>query len=177
MVVNVTEWASMWKGPSTSSGRLVKVPVGSIVTSCVGTTGGFILCEYKSGKKVYSGYMSTSYLKKANYSASTKNTSIKPMAGTTVNGISMAVVNCTDWVSLREKASASSARLARVPLGTTVTECIQVSDAFIYCHYRGLYGYIQAQYLSDPRRKTTLPRSCPPPSLNGTAATTSNPGT
>ena len=157
MVVNVTEWASMWKGPSTSSGRLVKVPVGSIVTSCVGTTGGFILCEYKSGKKVYSGYMSTSYLKKANYSASTKNTSIKPMAGTTVNGIAMAVVNCTDWVSLREKASASSARLARVPLGTTVTECIQVSDAFIYCHYRGLYGYIQAQYLSDPRRKTTLP--------------------
>ncbi len=156
MVVNVTEWVSMWDSPSTSSKRVAKVPVGTIVTSCVGTTGGFILCEYKTGKKTYKGYISTSYLKKANYSVSTRNTSLKPIAGSTINDISMTVVNCTDWVSLREKASASASRLARVPLGTKVEHCVQVSDSFIYCGYRGIYGYIQAQYLSDPTHRVPV---------------------
>ena len=150
MVVNVEEWTSMWDQPSTSGKRVVKVPVGSIVTSCVGTTGSFILCEYTSGKKVYKGYISTSYLKKANYSASTQNQNVKPIDDTDIDGISMVVVNCNDWVSLREKASASSARLAKVPLGTQVDNCVQVSEGFVYCSYRGVYGYIQAQYLSEP---------------------------
>ncbi|MBQ6232486.1 MAG: SH3 domain-containing protein [Clostridia bacterium] len=150
MVVNVEEWASMWDSPSTKSTRVTKVPVGSIVTSCVGTTGGFILCEYKNGRKTYKGYISTSYLKKANYSASTQNSKATPIEGSSVDGITMTVTNCNDWVSLREKASASSARLAKVPLGATVDQCIQTSDSFIYCHYRGIYGYIQSQYLTAP---------------------------
>ena len=153
MVINVTEWASMWSSPSTSSGRVAKVPVGTIVTSCVGTTGDFTYCEYKNGKKTYTGYISNSYLKKANYTVSTKNTSLTPIAGSSINGISMNVVNCDDWVSLREKASSSSSRLAKVPAGTQVDDCVQVSDSFVYCCYRGVYGYIQTQYLSDPLHK------------------------
>ena len=149
MVVNVTEWASMWSEPSTSSTRVVRVPVGSIVTSCVGTTGGFILCEYTSGKKVYKGYISTSYLKKANYNATKQDQKAVANAMTEATGLEMIVVNCNDWVSLREKASASAARLAKVPLGAKVENCVQYNADFVYCSYRGLYGYIQAQYLSE----------------------------
>ena len=35
-----------------------------------------------------------------------------------------------------------------MPLGAQVTDCVQVSDDFIYCHYNGLWGYIQVEYLS-----------------------------
>ncbi len=150
MVVNVEEWTSMWESPDSGSKRIVKVPVGTIVTCCVRNGGNYTYCEYKSGKKTYTGWISNSYLKKANYNASKQDTKVKPAADTEVNGISMIVVNCTDWVSLREKASASAARLAKVPLGTQVDNCVQVSDSFIYCSYKGLYGYIQSQYLADP---------------------------
>ncbi|MBQ7519315.1 MAG: SH3 domain-containing protein [Clostridia bacterium] len=148
MVVNCSEWVSMREGPDPSSKQLVKVPLGAIVTSCVAYLDSYILCEYKS----YKGYISTTYLKKANYSASSQDQSVvnksegkyPPITGP------MVVVNCNDWVSLREKASTSAARLARVPLGAQVTGCVQVSDSFIYCSYGGLWGYIHVDYLSEP---------------------------
>ena len=149
MVVNVTDWASMWEYADSSSARVAKVPVGTIVTSCVRISDSYIYCEYTTGKKVYQGFISRSCLKAANYSASTKNSKVSTI-NPAINGIPMTVVNCESWVSLREKASTSAARLARVPLGTQVDECIQVSDDFIYCRYHGLYGYIQFQYLSSP---------------------------
>ena len=150
MVINVSEYASMWDMPDSSSSRVTKVPVGSIVTSCVRNGGKYTYCEYKSGKKVYAGWISNSYLKKANYTASQPNSKVTPIEGTDVNGISMTVINCEDWVSLREKASTSASRLAKVPLGAQVDNCIEMSDSFIYCSYRGIYGYIQSQYLYDP---------------------------
>ena len=64
-------------------------------------------------------------------------------------GPNMRVVNCKDYVSLREKPSASSARLAKVPLGAAVladpygTE----RDGFVPCYYQDTYGYILAEYL------------------------------
>ena len=153
MVVNVSEWASLWAEPSSSSARVAKVPVGTIVTSCVNSVDNFIYCEYKSGRNTYQGFMSRSYLKKANYNASKQDSKVTPEAGTDVVGISMTVVNCEEWVSLREKASTAAARLARVPLGAQVDNCVQVSDGFIYCSYRGVYGYIQSQYLKDPNKR------------------------
>ena len=170
MVVNVSEWASMWSGPSTSTSRVVKVPVGSIVTSCVGTTGNFIYCEYTSGKKVYKGYISSSYLKKANYNVAKENTNITTVTAGGIDDITMTVVNCTDWVSLREKASASSARLAKVPLGTEVEHCKEVSNGFVYCYYRGMYGYIQGQYLASKEADEPEPDAPDPWDVGGTPA-------
>ena len=148
MVVNVTEWASMYDAPDGAT-RIAKVPVGTIVTCCVRISSDYIYCEYKEGKKLHQGFISRSHLKNANYNVHKRSTSVKPFPGTTINDITMIVVNCDEWVSLREKASASAARLARVPLGTPVEECVQVSDTFVYCRYLGLYGYIQLQYLSE----------------------------
>ena len=60
----------------------------------------------------------------------------------------MRVVNCKEWVSLREEPSTSAARLARVPLGATVTNCHQYDARFIYCWYNGQAGYILGEYLA-----------------------------
>ena len=150
MVVNCTEWVSMWESPSTSSKRVTTVPLGAIVTDCVSyLSGEFILCEY-NGKR---GYISSSYLKSANYGAKSKDSSVVEKGESKYPPVSstMTVVNCNEWVSLREKASSSAARLAKVPLGTEVTGCVQVSDTFIYCSYKGLWGYIQKEYLSAPQ--------------------------
>ena len=59
----------------------------------------------------------------------------------------MVVVNCEEWVSLRDGPSTSAARLARVPLGEVVFECSRVEGGFIYCTYQGQRGYILAKYL------------------------------
>ena len=153
MVVNCSEWVSLWSEPSNTSTRLTKVPLGSIVTACVVDQDPFIYCEYK-GKQ---GYISKSYLKKANYDVSTQDTKVVESHASDYPAISgpMTVVNCSEWVSLREKPSTSAARLAKVPLGTQVTDCVQVSDSFIYCRYNKLYGYIHVDYLSNPLQQAS----------------------
>lgn len=145
MVVNVSEYANMLDSPYSSGRRLTRVPVGAVVTSCVSSSGNYVYCVYQG----VSGYISSSYLKKANYSVTRQDASVvKKYEGLfpEITG-PMEVVRCDEWVSLREKASASSARLAKVPLGAQVTGCLQVSDTFVYCCYLGVWGYVQKAYL------------------------------
>lgn len=71
------------------------------------------------------------------------------------------VVNCDEWVSLREHADSSSPRLAKVPLGAKVTDCYDTSFNFYLCEYRGQMGFIQKQYLSVNRQKPAPPTKKP----------------
>ena len=66
-----------------------------------------------------------------------------------VHGPDYRIVNCKDWVSMRETASAASARLAKVPLGAQVLAYPEYKevDGFVYCVYQDQYGYIQSDYL------------------------------
>ena len=61
----------------------------------------------------------------------------------------MRVVNCSSYVSLREKRSASSGRIAKVPLGAQVLAFPEAGDenGFILCVYHDKYGYILSEYL------------------------------
>lgn len=59
----------------------------------------------------------------------------------------MYIVNCNEWVSLREHRDTSSRRLAKVPLGAVVRNCYE-SGLFTLCEYRGTYGFILSEYLS-----------------------------
>ena len=59
----------------------------------------------------------------------------------------MKVVNCKEWVSLREKASQNTERLAKVPLGELVYDCYRDEKGFVYCQYQGTYGYVLRKYL------------------------------
>ena len=73
----------------------------------------------------------------------------------------MQVVNCEEWVSLREKPDAASECLVEVPLGALVENCSPKSKAFIYAEYNGLSGYIMAQYLEPvPQEQLTLGDLC-----------------
>ncbi|MBR5257685.1 MAG: hypothetical protein IKV51_01920, partial [Clostridia bacterium] len=77
MVTVVNEWASLRKSPSTSSERLIKVPLYAIVTSCTGPVDGFVRCTYK-GK---TGSILAKYLKKADYNYKpTPTPTVKPTA-------------------------------------------------------------------------------------------------
>ncbi|MBQ6373500.1 MAG: SH3 domain-containing protein [Clostridia bacterium] len=59
----------------------------------------------------------------------------------------MEVVNCDAWVSLRAAPDVSSARLAQVPLGELVEDCVRFNDAFYYVSYGGQTGFILGEYL------------------------------
>ena len=59
----------------------------------------------------------------------------------------MEVVNCNEWVSLREEPRTSALRLAKVSLGAVVYNCQRVDDEWICAESGGCSGYILARYL------------------------------
>ncbi len=69
-----------------------------------------------------------------------------PCASGEISG-TMRVVNCREWVSLREKPDQKSMRLMTVPLGERVFQCEPADNDFVYCRYMGVYGYILRKYL------------------------------
>ena len=69
----------------------------------------------------------------------------------------MKVVNCEEWVSLREKPDAASDCLVQVPLDALVENCSVKNKAFTYAEYNGLSGYIMTQYLEPvPEEQKTM---------------------
>ena len=68
----------------------------------------------------------------------------------------MRVVNCQNWVSLRDEPGKSSARLLQVSLGAIVTNCVRYNDEFTYCEYGGKGGYILSAYLEDITEEEAL---------------------
>ena len=68
----------------------------------------------------------------------------------------MEVVDCSEWVSLREEPSTRSERLMKVSLGAIVSSCQQVNDAWIYAEYDGYSGYILAEYLEPSDGRITF---------------------
>lgn len=128
-VINCTTYVSLRQTPDTSAKRLVKVPLGAYVIAQGAASNGFTKVEYKG----QTGYILTSYLKKTN----TGNVALADQK----------VTGCEYWVSLRSTPSTSAARLAQVPLGAKVTNCVQ-NGAFVKCTYKGQTGYILAKYLT-----------------------------
>ena len=66
-------------------------------------------------------------------------------------GPNMRVVNCSSYVSLRQKPSKSSARLKKVPLGASVLAFPEYGEenGFTCCVYGGEYGWILSEYLEE----------------------------
>ena len=68
----------------------------------------------------------------------------------------MEVINCNEWVSLRETPNASSKRLVKVSLGAIVSNCELIDDEWIYAEYDGYSGYILAEYLTPAENRLTF---------------------
>ena len=56
------------------------------------------------------------------------------------------IVNCDEWVSLREYADSSSTRLAKVQKGTRV-DAFYFNDKWTVCRYGNEFGFIKTKYL------------------------------
>ncbi|MDD5804146.1 MAG: SH3 domain-containing protein [Clostridia bacterium] len=61
----------------------------------------------------------------------------------------MQVVNCQEWVSLRQEPDVNSTCVDRVPLGTILRNCFRASEKFYYVEYNGLSGYVHGDYLKE----------------------------
>ncbi len=68
----------------------------------------------------------------------------------------MEVINCDEWVSLRESPSVNARRLLKIPLGDVVRDCEQFSDEWVYGEYNGYCGYILAEYLQSCEAQHTI---------------------
>ena len=68
----------------------------------------------------------------------------------------MEVINCSEWVSLRETPTTSSKRLVKVSLGSIVSNCEQFDDEWIYAEFDGYSGYILADYLLPAENRLTF---------------------
>ena len=71
-------------------------------------------------------------------------------AGTALADIGdrLKVVNCNEFITLREEPSTSAAALDRMPLGASVDEIHGSTDGFLCVCYRGQTGYALSQYLA-----------------------------
>lgn len=132
VVVNVGENVSLRKEPKTSADRLARINKGESVTGCVYAGNGFVQCSY--GSKT--GYVLAKYLKATSPISS----------GTAI--ADQKVIKVNEYVSLRESASTSAKRLAEIPLGATVTNCVSYGK-WVQCEYKGETGYVLSKYLKN----------------------------
>ncbi len=65
------------------------------------------------------------------------------------NGDLMRVVNCNEWVSLRQMPSTKAARMDKVPKNALVVYLGEAQSGFAYVQYDGQGGYVLKRYLSD----------------------------
>ena len=127
-VYNCKEWVSLRKTASTTDICLDQIPKGATVTNCstVGTS--WVKCTYNG----QTGYVLKKYLK-----AGSSGPVVLP---------DQKVVNCNEWVSLRQSKSTSSTRLAQVPNGAKVN-VYDIDSTWAYVSYMGQNGYILSEYL------------------------------
>lgn len=126
------EYVTLRAYPSTSAKALIRVPLGAMVTnvSCNNYSDRFYRCSYRG----YTGYILSEYL----------------LGGQEMADIEGAyVANCDSWVSLRARPSTSSKRLMKVPKWSAVDDVYYVENGFVHCFYKGVEGYILAQYIES----------------------------
>ena len=125
-IVNCKSYASLRSYPDTKAQLVARVPLGSIVTNVFYEDDRFSYCLYGD----LEGFILNDNLEWVSGGANAD------YLGTCV------IVNCASYASLRELPDTGSRRLARVPLGATVTDCYIVDERFACCTYDGIIGYI-----------------------------------
>ena len=136
-VVNVKSYTWMKDRPGMLASKVVKVPVGAVVTNCYYYDGKYVYCEYEG----YAGYLPNSNLSficgPVGYEY--------PESAYLGN---YQIVNCTSYATLRAYPDSSSQRLMQVPLGAIVTNVYYQDSRFSYCVYGNMDGYILNSNLS-----------------------------
>lgn len=142
-VANCNESITLRTEPVTSAAEIVQIPYGASVSYVETSENGFYKIIY-NGK---TGYALASYLSetqpqpKPNVTAAPKN----------ISYTTYYVVNCDEWISLRETPSTSASRITTIPLGAAVSFIETASNGFYKISYNGATGYALASYLSSSK--------------------------
>lgn len=146
-IVNCASYASLRAYPDTTSQRIMQIPLGAIVTNVYYQDDRFSYCVYGN----VDGYILNSNLAwvsggagLANYDSYDGATGYDSYGGSARGDYigSAIIVNCLSYASLRQFPDTRSTRIAKVPLGTYVSNARIVDDRFAYCEYAGYGGYI-----------------------------------
>ena len=136
-VVNCQSWTSLRAYPDSYSTRLLKVPLGAVVTNCYYQDEKYTYCEFNG----VGGYILNSNLSFI-YGPYGYEYSEADYVG------NCQIVNCASYAVLRDYPSTSANQLVRVPLGEIVTNVFYQDERFCYCIYNGIEGYILRNNLS-----------------------------
>ena len=130
-IVNCQSYASLRARPDTASTRLARVPLGAIVTDCWYQDERFTYCVYDGQE----GYI--------------LNTNLSFIAGPVGQEYpdeaylgNMQIVNCKSYASLRAYPDTRGELIARVPLGSIVTNVFYEDERFCYCVFGDQEGFI-----------------------------------
>ena len=136
-VVNCQSWTSLRSYPDTDAPRLMRVPLGAVVTNCYYQDEKYTYCEYNG----VGGYILNNNLSFI-YGPYGYEYSVDDYMG------NCQIVNCASYAVLRDYPSTSANQLVRVPLGEIVTNVFYQDERFCYCIYNGVEGYILRNNLS-----------------------------
>lgn len=133
-VVNCASWVTLRASPSTGSASVTRVPLGALVEGYYYNSE-FTECYYGG----WHGYILSTYLSDGT-SGSASSASSNYLGKKTI-------VNCNEFVTLRQYASTSAPTVTKVAKGQQV-DAYYYNDTFTRCYYNGLEGYILNRYLS-----------------------------
>ena len=136
-IVNCQSYASLRAYPDTSSTRLARVPLGSVVTNCWYEDDRFTYCVWDG----IEGYILNSNLSFIAGPVGQEYADEEYLGN-------MEIVNCKSYASLRSYPDTRAELVARVPLGSIVTNVFYEDDRFSYCLYGDLEGFILNDNLS-----------------------------
>lgn len=160
-------WVALHMYPNDTSTCLEQVYGGDYVEAYqYSPNPGFYVCETASGNI---GFIWTEYLEygtDAPAGVGPSGNSSSSSSGNSSSGMTddrpgkwmhdgnllgnLTVVNCEEWVSLREHPDTNSTRLAKVPLGAKVEAYYYGSNQDFYvCFYDGKVGFILKKYLTN----------------------------
>ena len=129
-VVNCNEYITLRETPSTKAAELDRLPLHAEAQVIAPAENGFTLVEYQNR----AGYVLTKYLEKVE-------------TGAMATGDIVRVVNCNEYITLREEASTKAAELDRLPLGDCANFLSHAENGFAYVEYGGQTGYVLEKYL------------------------------
>ena len=137
-IINCSSYTTLRAKPNTKSDSVARIPLGAIVTNVYYEDEKFSYCMYGE----LEGYI--------------LNKNLGWISGGTYGQIpeedwlgDCVIINCASYASLREAPETGSKRLAKVPLGATVTDCYFVDDKYACCTYEGVTGYILIKNLGQ----------------------------
>ncbi|MBR1397754.1 MAG: SH3 domain-containing protein [Selenomonadaceae bacterium] len=128
-VVNCRKSITLRSEPSVYAPEITQIPLGQAVGFIGNAGNGF----YKINYDGLVGYALAQYL--------------SPNRGERYSARMARVVNCDNWISLREYPDTYSVALARIPRGAYVTYLGKAGNGFYHIEYRGISGYALQVYL------------------------------